>query len=267
VLDDVVADFTNGGNSTRRPDLVAPGRSIVSLRNPGSSADVDHPEGRVSGDTSARFFRGSGTSQAAAVVSGAAALLLQQRPTLTPDQVKKLLTSTAVKLPADPSPAQGAGRLNVLGALRARIPTTAQTWPNATGLGSLEFSRGSSHVYDTETGDSLTGEKDVLGGTWDGGRWSQTAWNETSWAGGTWNGTRWTGDTWSSDTQSMQRWSGAVWEGERWSGLPWSGLPWSGASWNGLRWSGDDWSGLRWSGLRWSADGWARDGWSGCRWF
>ena len=42
-----------------------------------------------------RFFRGSGTSQSTAVVSGAAALLLQQRPELTPDQVKKLLTGSA----------------------------------------------------------------------------------------------------------------------------------------------------------------------------
>ena len=71
--------------------MVAPGRSIVSLRAPGSLIDQAFPGGRV-GD---RLFRGSGTSQAAAVTSGAVALLLQQYPNLTPDQVKAALVASA----------------------------------------------------------------------------------------------------------------------------------------------------------------------------
>jgi serine protease AprX len=70
--DDTVAEFTNRGDSSRGVDLVAPGRSLVSLRAPGSFIDQRHPEGRV-GD---RFFRGSGTSQSAAVVAAAAAVVL-----------------------------------------------------------------------------------------------------------------------------------------------------------------------------------------------
>ena len=45
-----------------------------------------------------RFIRGNGTSQAAAVVSGAAALYLQKYPTATPDQVKKGLINQSVSL-------------------------------------------------------------------------------------------------------------------------------------------------------------------------
>ncbi|WP_340296144.1 S8 family serine peptidase, partial [Aquipuribacter hungaricus] len=103
--------WTNSGTDARRPDLLAPGKSVVSLRVPGSLADTEHPEGRVAGDRSGRFFRGTGTSQSAAVVSGAVALLLQAEPRLTPDQVKGLLRSTADRLPGETGPAQGAGVL------------------------------------------------------------------------------------------------------------------------------------------------------------
>ena len=69
--DDRVADFSSR-SALRGPDVVAPGTGVVSLRVPGSTLDEEFPGARV-GDG---FFRGSGTSQAAAVVSGLAARLL-----------------------------------------------------------------------------------------------------------------------------------------------------------------------------------------------
>lgn len=75
----------------RNPDVVAPGRSIVSARTPVSYVAHHHPESEVT----PTLARGSGTSQAAAVVSGAAALPIGQRPDITPDGVKALLTGTA----------------------------------------------------------------------------------------------------------------------------------------------------------------------------
>jgi len=74
------ASFTSEGDGTRNPDLSAPGTHIVSLRDPGSFVDDTYGSTATVGN---RFFLGSGTSQAAAVVSGAAALLLSQRPNLT----------------------------------------------------------------------------------------------------------------------------------------------------------------------------------------
>ncbi|HYP23264.1 MAG TPA: S8 family serine peptidase [Actinomycetota bacterium] len=141
--DDVVPDWSARGTATRGPDVVAPGKSVASLRAPGSNLDAAHPEGRVN----ARLFKGSGTSQAAAMVSGAAAVLLQHRPNLTPDQVKALLTSTATKLPAADAQEQGAGLVNVRAAQKAATPLLAtQTWPRATGTGSLEKARGTVHL-------------------------------------------------------------------------------------------------------------------------
>jgi serine protease AprX len=122
VADDTVADFTNGGNAVRRPDVVAPGRSVVSLRVPGSYADTMSPEGRVAGDTTGRFFRGSGTSQATAFVAGEVALLLDWKSSLTPDQVKAILMKSAQPL-ASGQLAQGAGRVDVLGATTTPVPS------------------------------------------------------------------------------------------------------------------------------------------------
>ena len=76
--DDIVADvLAAGATPPRRVDLVAPGRSIGSLRDPGSYLDAANPRRR---GTATGFFKGSGTSQAAAVVSGAVALLLETGP-------------------------------------------------------------------------------------------------------------------------------------------------------------------------------------------
>jgi subtilisin family serine protease len=214
--DDVVPVWSSRGNSVRHPDLVAPGRSVVSLRDPGSNVDLAHPEGLVN----ARFFRGSGTSQAAAAVSGAAALLLQARPGLTPDQVKGLLTSTAAPLPNADAVAQGAGLINVKEAAKAAAPLVPQTFVPATGVGSLEAARGSAHMTDLD-GNVLQGESDIFGAPWDANTWSGS-----TWSGGQWNGNTWSGNTWSGNT-----WSGNTWSGNTWSGNTWSGSTWSGALW------------------------------------
>jgi subtilisin family serine protease len=238
--DDVVAGWSSRGNLTRRPDLVAPGQSVVSLRDPGSRIDLDHPGGRVA----ERFFRGSGTSQAAAVVSGATALLLQQRPELTPDQVKSLLTATARKLPeADPA-AQGAGLLDVKAAAAAATPTTTQTWPRSLGTGSLELARGSSHV--TVNGTAVIGEQSVFLTTWDAFGWLTSLAGGTAWSGGSWNGNSWTGNSW----------TGGEWLGNSWTGNSWTGNSWTGNSWTGNRWTGNSWTGNSWTGDSWSSAGW-----------
>ncbi|MPZ69576.1 MAG: S8 family serine peptidase [Actinobacteria bacterium] len=262
--DDIVADFSSRGNALRGPDLLAPGKSVVSLRDPGSFIDEMYPAGRV-GD---RFFRGSGTSQSAAVVSGAAALLLQQRPELTPDQVKRLLEVSAVTLKRSPPQQQGAGQINLESAMDQRTPTTweSRQWNlPATGLGSLELSRGSAHVTD-EDGNDLTGEQTIFGDRWDGRTWSGRTWSGNTWSGGDWMGRTWSGNTWSNDSWAGRTWSGVTWSGRTWSGNTWSGRTWSGRTWSGNTWSGVTWSGRTWSGVTWSGRTWSGNTWSGNTW-
>ena len=262
--DDTVADFSNRGNAARHADVLAPGRSIVSLRSPGSYIDRTYPGARLSAtaDPEQRFVRGSGTSQAAAVVSGSVALLLQQRPNLKPDQVKQLLMSTADPIAGGDAYAAGAGQINVARAAATRTRSTAtQVNVAATGLGSLEAARGGAYVYDSVTGTPLTGERDIFGRAWAPATWAAASAKQQVWVGGTWNGTSWAGDTWGAPVAGAATWAPLTWSGRSWSGVSWSGRSWSGATWTGRSWSGDTWSGRSWSGRSWSAAGWSGEPW------
>jgi serine protease AprX len=227
--DDAVPEFSSTG-TTRTADVVAPGQSIVSLRNPGSWADRQYPTARVG----ERFFRGTGTSQSTAVVSGAVALMLQARPDLQPDEVKALLAQSATDLKRFDA---GAGAIHVARATMTRLRLPAlQAWPPATGLGSIEESRGTSHVADE--GEELQGEIDIFGTAWDGRSWTEAAWAGRSWTGGDWMGRSWTGRSWTTDSWAGRSWTGRSWTGQSWTGRSWTGRSWTGRSWTGRSWTG-----------------------------
>jgi serine protease AprX len=108
--DDTIASYSSKGptlvDHLVKPDLVAPGNQVISLLAPNSTLALSYPKTLVSSSlyetigasgTSGNYFMLSGTSMATPVVSGAAALLIQQHPSLTPDQVKARLMKTATK--------------------------------------------------------------------------------------------------------------------------------------------------------------------------
>lgn len=230
--DDAIPAFSSLGDGARDPDLVAPGVSVPSLRVPGSAVDLRHPGARV-GD---RLLRGSGTSQAAAMVSGAVALVLQQHPELTPDEVKHLLRGTAKPLPqADPR-GQGKGTLNLAAAVRA-TPTRGvrQTWQPSAGTGSLEGARGSLHLR--RDGVLLQGERDVFDAAFDSAAHATLAEAAEAWSGGNWNGGPWAGEGWEQDS-----WSTTVWTRSSWSRSSWSSDGWTRSSWSRSSWSAQTWS-------------------------
>ncbi|NHC16031.1 S8 family serine peptidase, partial [Motilibacter sp. E257] len=212
--DDTVAAFSNRGAGGRNPDVVAPGTSLLSLRVPGSAIDTEYGATAAVGE---RFFRGSGTSQAAAVVSGAAALLLSQRPELTPDQVKALLTSTAYELPGTSVQAQGHGTLDLAAAAAAATPVVPAPDYLSTGTGTIEGSRGSAHLE--LDGVQLSGEQDIFGNPVDTAALAAAEDAGTAWDGGTFNGAQWAGEGWTTTTQ----WAGLSWAGRSWAGLSWAG--------------------------------------------
>jgi serine protease AprX len=254
---DQVAKFSSSGiigpDVTKNPDLVAPGRSLISLSVPGSYIDQTYGAG---GAVDGGFIRGSGTSQAAAVMSGAAALILQQHPTWTNNQVKALLTSTTRLLSAGnkTKTAQGNGTLNLTKALSTTV-TASYSCTNSTGTGTLDSARGTAHLVDN--GVVLQGEKDIFGtavstATQASERTAGTAWTGGTYNGQTWTGSGFTGTSWDSATWSGRMWSGRMWSSEVWSGRMWSGRMWSSGSWTGRMWSSDGWSGNTWSSAGWN---------------
>jgi len=258
-----VPSFAQHGTLLREVDVVAPAVHVLGLRVPGSFIDtLATNTGQVG-----RFQRGSGTSEATAVVSGLVALLAQKYPAATPDQLKALIDATATpvtKVSGTGPLAElindhyaGNGLINLKAALAATTPSTssaAQTANPATGTGTLEASRGG--VYVQDGGVNLTGETDIFGHTFNPTTMAALEATASSWSAGTWNGSRWSGDTWTGSRWSTLTWTGTDWAGSRWSGSRWSTMTWDGSRWSGAGWTGSRWTGTTWDGSRWSSYNW-----------
>jgi serine protease AprX len=252
VSNDSPASFTSTGNGQRNPDLAAPGVHVVSLRDPGSY--IDNLFGGTA-TVASRFFTGSGTSEAAAMVSGAAALIVSQHTSISPDQVKSLLTGTAASM-LGPTNRRGSGELNLASALNASVPQSVQNFTDSTGTGSLEGSRSGDNVVDQD-GNVLAGEQDIFGNNVNTPALASAEANGRAWRGGMFNGSSWSGHGWYGSSWSGSSWSGSSWSGSSWSGSSWSGSSWSSFGWDGSSWSSGSWSGSSWSGSSWSTDIWS----------
>jgi serine protease AprX len=252
--DDVIPDFSTRGDRVRNPDLVAHGMSIQSLRVPGSFIDQEF------GATAAineRFLRGSGTSQAAAVVSGGVALMLQSKPSMTPDQVKSSLTLSARRLPVADLLAQGRGMIDLRrAALASYLPLgMKQRFPTAQGTGSLDAARGEYRLQD-DNGDVLIGEQDIFGSSFGAAKHAQLSAADAAWTGGTWNGSTWTGTT-----LTPTGWAAVTWSGDDWSGSPWTARTWASGTWTSRTWADGYWESRTWASRTWASRTWASGGW------
>ncbi len=102
LADDAVPSWSSRGTTQdgfAKPDVYAPGRHLVSVLSPRSVLAQEMPESIVG----RYYMQLSGTSMAAAVTSGAAALVSHEHPDWTPGQVKQALVEGAATLPADAS--------------------------------------------------------------------------------------------------------------------------------------------------------------------
>ncbi|MFL6257861.1 MAG: S8 family serine peptidase [Pyrinomonadaceae bacterium] len=139
-----------------KPDLVAPGNKIVGAAAVNNTLLAAHPELNVdaSQPSSRRMMYLSGTSMSSPLAAGAAALMLQANPSLTPSLVKALLMLTAQPVYGSNTLEQGAGLLNVDGALRlARLVRTDLS--SSTPLGAPLLTTGAPVPQSTVAGETF----------------------------------------------------------------------------------------------------------------
>jgi serine protease AprX len=277
--DDLMTTYSSKGPSLGdhivKPDLVAPGNRIFSILDPGAtlptaeSANVvplaSYVKSPSSGQTSSYFIL-NGTSMAAGVTSGAAAVLLAQQ-NLTPDQVKARLMKTATKtfpqnsVITDPTSGQtftiqydiftvGAGYLDLDAALASHDTIPAQmnaASPVAILVGADANGQSAVHVINDMSQSTVWGSSMVWGSSavWGSAAvWGSSAWNGDSTVWGSslvWGSSI----VWGSSTDSGYStvWgSSLVWGSSTVSG---SSLVWGSSTIQGIGFNGDPNSGGR----------------------
>ncbi|HEV8671934.1 MAG TPA: S8 family peptidase [Candidatus Limnocylindria bacterium] len=230
-LDDLMAAFSSRGrtlfDNLSKPDLVAPGRKMVSLRSPGSALDTLFADRQVTatGAVTADYYRLSGTSMAAPVVAGVIALMVERNPTLSPAQIKKRLKSTATALTFGTAFDRGAGLVNAYRAASS-VDTGKEYAPDrvsdAFAKDMKKFIQGQPFVWRDLTYHGGVDSAGISweGVTWENVRWDTVTWENVTWEGFTWEGISWEGVTWetvtwqSTDQQSTgaQSGTGASWD-------------------------------------------------------
>jgi serine protease AprX len=179
--DDTVTTFSAYGiteDGFAKPDLVAPGHNIIGLlpKNDKLSMGKGHPKNQID----STYFKMSGTSVSAPMVSGAIALLLQDEPELNPDQVKARLMATANKnWPGYNPTTAGAGYLDINAAVYANTTDIANQGVLPSQL-----------LY---TGDNPIAWNSV---GWNSVGWNSVGWNSVGWNSVGWNSVGWNSDHW-----------------------------------------------------------------------
>jgi serine protease AprX len=201
-----------------KPELGAPGRVLIAPVPAGSTMAKEHPERVVYPG----YMWMSGTSFAAPVVSGAAALVLAHHPNWTPDQVKGALMLSAQ--PTAAGAALGVGEVNAKAAVQVVNPPN----PNA-GVNQFVTSDGAGGLVFDAASWANTAQADAS--------WNSASWNSASWAGASWNSASWANASWAAAS-----WAAASWNSASWANASWGAASWAAASWNAASWAAAAWA-------------------------
>ena len=259
--DDFLSSFSSTGPTYEgfvKPEVTAPGGHMLAHMNPNGTIARSYSEYQ---HESGHYFTMSGTSQSSAVISGVAALVLQADPTLTPDDVKCRLLSSARPV-VDSSGAslyslfqQGAGLVFAPDAVFSQATACANIGLDVVAdlAGEAHYVGAATQLEDGTFALKNPGTQELIGGegsTWDGAYVFAQGY---TWSGGDTGGTT-DGYTWSGGdtggTTDGYTWSGGDTGGTT-DGYTWSGGD-TGGTTDGYTWSGGDTGGTTNDGYTWS---------------
>jgi len=221
--DDSTTSFTASGTTLEgysKPEVLAPGVDIISVLSDGSDWIFDHPDHVV---MDGEYFRLSGTSMAAPMVAGAAALLLQAEPNLTPDQVKYRLIHSAGTVGSSPY-------LDVYSALTTPSFESA----NQGIVPHMLLAKMAMIAYWS----SQNGEENIDWGAinWDAVNWNAVNWNAVNWNAVNWNAVNWNAVNWNAVNWNAVNWNAVNWNAVNWNAVNWNAVNWNAVSWNAVSW-------------------------------
>ena len=215
--DDTAAPFSAYGytpDGFSKPDIAAPGRYMIGAVPVGSVLTKLKPANVT--DPVRGYMQLSGTSFAAPVVAGAAAELLAQHPTWTPDQVKGALMVTATPEPKAAKGSLGVGDVNIASARSFRRSNPPN--PNA-GLDKFVATA----VDGTRTFDSTAWQTAALANkAWNDVAWSDVAWSDAAWSTVAWSDAAWADVAWASVAYGTVAWSDVAWSDAAWADAAWA---------------------------------------------
>ncbi|MBS3940523.1 MAG: S8 family serine peptidase [Actinobacteria bacterium] len=237
--DDTVPDWSGAGrvNKGHKPDVLAPGTSVLSLRTVGSHIDEEHPQARIGEG----HFRGSGTSMSAAMVSGAVAALAEFRPYATPDDFKGALVTTGAPITGSIAPAVDLAAAD-------EAPADAdwrQDHPIAFKGLAGHVKRGMPWAQDGAPSPDETWARMA----WADGEWTRMAWARMAWADAEFTRMAWARMAWADANFARMAWADENFTRMAWARMAWARMAWAGSNWSGDRsWVGVDWTASRWDG-------------------
>src|SRR5262249_55333522 len=192
----------------------APGRYMIGAVPAGSTLTQQKPSNVT--DPVNGYMMLSGTSFAAPIVSAAAAEIIAEHPTWSPDQVKGALMVTATPEPNATPGSLGVGDVNIAAARTYDKATPPN--PNA-GLDQFLLAA----TDGTRTFDAAAWQKAALANkAWDAAAWSDAAWSDAAWASAAWSDAAWASVAWASVAWGTAAWSDAAWSDAAWADAAWA---------------------------------------------
>ncbi|MFN2466688.1 MAG: S8 family serine peptidase [Gaiellaceae bacterium] len=213
--DDRVAGFSSRGltvDGFAKPELVAPGRHIASVLPAGTVLDALAP---AANRVAPGYASISGTSFAAPQVAGAAAILFQQHPGWSPDQVKWFLIEQARKVALSPVGALDLSKASGFDAVPGRANQ---------GVPALVCAPGSLCIVGGAVG--------TVSSSWNSSSWNSSSWNSSSWNSSSWNSSSWNSSSWNSSSWNSSSWNSSSWNSSSWNSSSWNSSSWNSSSWN-----------------------------------